>query len=46
VDGKELSQGVRVEVDPLASATLITEEEDDEEARERQAASPAIDRRR
>jgi hypothetical protein len=39
VNGEELAQGLRVEVDPLAGTTITTEE-DDEEEREMQEARP------
>jgi hypothetical protein len=42
VNGEELTQGVRVEVDPLAGGTITTDEADEEE-RERETAVPRID---
>jgi photosystem II stability/assembly factor-like uncharacterized protein len=44
VNGEELTQGVRVEVDPLAGGTITTDEADDEEEHEaREAKSGRID---
>jgi hypothetical protein len=43
VNGQELTQSVRVEVDPLAAPNLTTEEAEDEEEREREMKAPRID---
>jgi hypothetical protein len=42
VNGQELTQGLRVEVDPLAAPSLTTDEEDEEE-HEREMKAPRID---
>jgi hypothetical protein len=43
VNGQELPQSVRVEVDTLAAPNLTTEDEDDEEEQERETKAPRID---
>jgi hypothetical protein len=43
VNGEEFTQGLHIEVDPLAAPTIVTEEEDEEE-HERETSTPRIDR--
>jgi hypothetical protein len=43
LNGEELTQGVRVEVDPLAGGTITTEEADEEEREAREARPGRID---